>query len=409
MSNTLKFGDGKWAVKQGSTLAYNDENGNFKPLPFEFNRSTSATRVNKQGLIEVVSNNEPRIDFLNDSKGALLLEPSGSNLIPYSEDFTDASWTKSNSTVTSNQVISPDGTLNADKLVSSANTSIHYLSDLISGATIGLNYTFSIFAKASEEDVLAYRDSTYGTVSLFDLSNGSVIEGSNHNSSIIDFGNGWYKCITTSETAFSDIEIRLSPRDYTSYTGNGTSGLYIWGAQLEAGSYATSYIPTQGAIGTRVAESCNDAGNEQVINSTEGVLYADISALDNSNTFRAISISDGTNDNRVVIDYNQSNQIRGLLAIGGNTANRLITDTSTDIKQVNKIAFKYSDGDIALWVNGIEIGTTSGSNTLPTNTLNRLNFDFGNGLDGDFYGNVKEVKLYNTALSNAELQALTTI
>jgi hypothetical protein len=81
MANTLKFGNGQWATKVGSTLAYNDEGGNFKPLPFNFTRSTSATRVNKDGLIEVVTNNKPRIDFLNDSNGALLLEPSRTNLL----------------------------------------------------------------------------------------------------------------------------------------------------------------------------------------------------------------------------------------------------------------------------------------------------------------------------------------
>jgi hypothetical protein len=63
MAQTYKFGNGTWATKKGSTLAYNDENNNFKPLPFDFTRSTGATRVNKQGLIEVVSNNEPRIDL----------------------------------------------------------------------------------------------------------------------------------------------------------------------------------------------------------------------------------------------------------------------------------------------------------------------------------------------------------
>ena len=92
MANTLKFGNGLWANKEGSTLAYNDENGNFKPLPFDFSRATSATRVNKQGLIETVGSNEPRIDFLNDSNGALKLEPSRTNLIPYSEDFSTNNW-----------------------------------------------------------------------------------------------------------------------------------------------------------------------------------------------------------------------------------------------------------------------------------------------------------------------------
>ena len=117
MANTLKFGNGQWAVKDGYALAYNDENGNFKPLPFDFTRSTSATRVNKQGLIETVGGNEPRIDFLNDSNGALLLEPQRSNLALYSNDLSNAAWVKTLSTITSNAAISPDGTLNANKIV----------------------------------------------------------------------------------------------------------------------------------------------------------------------------------------------------------------------------------------------------------------------------------------------------
>jgi len=96
MSNTLNLGtDGNWATKKDSLLAYNSENGNFKPLPFNFTRSTSATRVNKDGLIEVVTNNKPRIDFLNDSNGSLLLEPQRTNLIQYSKDFINSYWTKS--------------------------------------------------------------------------------------------------------------------------------------------------------------------------------------------------------------------------------------------------------------------------------------------------------------------------
>ena len=87
MSNTLKFGNGQWATKEGSTLAYNDENDNFKPLPFNFERGSSATVVNKDGLIETVGSDMPRIDYKDDSEGALLLEPQSTNLITYSEAF----------------------------------------------------------------------------------------------------------------------------------------------------------------------------------------------------------------------------------------------------------------------------------------------------------------------------------
>ena len=92
MAQTLKFGNGTWATKKGSTLAYNDLGGNFKPLPFTTTRSTSATRVNKKGLIEVVENDRPRIDYKDSEDGSLLLEPQRSNLITYSQDFSNAVW-----------------------------------------------------------------------------------------------------------------------------------------------------------------------------------------------------------------------------------------------------------------------------------------------------------------------------
>ena len=72
MANTLKFGNGNWATKDGSTLAYNDESG-FNPLPFDFTRASSATVVNKNGLIETVASGIPRIDFQGNTKGALLV------------------------------------------------------------------------------------------------------------------------------------------------------------------------------------------------------------------------------------------------------------------------------------------------------------------------------------------------
>ena len=116
MANTLNLGGGKWARKEGSLLAYNSENNNYKPLPFTFDRASSATRVNKQGLIETVGADQPRVDYLNDSNGALLLEPSRTNLITYSEDFSQSAWNKTNLTLLSNNIISPDGTSNASKL-----------------------------------------------------------------------------------------------------------------------------------------------------------------------------------------------------------------------------------------------------------------------------------------------------
>ena len=99
MAATLKFGNGNWATKDGSALAYNDENGNFKPLPFDFTRASSATVINSDGLIEEVGSGIPRIDFLGNTKGAMLLEPSSTNLITQSEAFGNSYWTKSGASI----------------------------------------------------------------------------------------------------------------------------------------------------------------------------------------------------------------------------------------------------------------------------------------------------------------------
>ena len=93
MANTLKFGNGQWATGNGTALAYNDENANFKPLPFDFTRASSGTVVNQSGLIETVGSGIPRIDFQGNTKGALLLEPSRTNSFPYSESFSNSDWT----------------------------------------------------------------------------------------------------------------------------------------------------------------------------------------------------------------------------------------------------------------------------------------------------------------------------
>ena len=114
MAQTLKFGKGTWATKTGSSMAYNDQNGNYKPLPFNVERDSIATRVNKEGLIEVVGKDKLRIDYTDSAKGVALLEPSRTNLLPYSEDFIVSNWTKTRCTVTSNQAVSPDGNLTAD-------------------------------------------------------------------------------------------------------------------------------------------------------------------------------------------------------------------------------------------------------------------------------------------------------
>ena len=419
MANTLKFGNGQWATKVGSTLAYNDENGNFKPLPFNFTRSTGGTRVNKDGLIEVVTNNKPRIDFLNDSNGALLLEPQRSNLALYSNDLSNAAWSNSYSTITSNAAISPDGTTNANKVVETTDTGLHRAGQGAIAVTSGQVYTFSFYAKAAERNQLELqRINTSGTVfnsisvTTADLILGTLSVGLNVTSSSINsVGDGWYRIslsLTAIATGSGGLNIGMQKDGNVSYLGDGTSGVYIYGFQAEQGSYATSYIPTQGATATRVAEVCTGAGNATVFNSLEGVLYINTAVLTQSGENRWISIHDNTGNNDVELRYtSNTNQIRCKYVIGS-VAIADVFFTVTDATQFSKIAFKWASSDFALWIDGVEVATSLTGATSNV-AFDELSFDVSNLGSSNFYGNIKNVRVYNTALTDLQLQQLTTL
>jgi hypothetical protein len=413
--NTLKFGNGEWYGKEGTILAYNSENNNYKPLPFTFDRDSVATRVNKQGLIETVGADQPRIDYLNDSNGALKLEPSRTNKATYSEDFTQ--WTDYNaSAVLSEETIFGK---NAYKIVEDNTTNYHgvYLSNLFTAD--GTNYIWSAYVKGAERRyvVLTARVgiSSNSSALIFDTQEGEwVLDDSSQNEALFaeNAGNGWWRIgIEGNPTSGAyDSYTIASAIGFSSYLdanyqGDGTSGFYVAFAQLEAGSYATSYIPTQGSAVTRVADSCNNSGNDQVINSTEGVLYAEISALANDGTVRYFGLNDGSNNNRAIFLFDAAaNRVRAIVSSGG-TKYVDFYYTVTDLTEFHKIALKYKANDFALWIDGTERNTDT--NGLTPIGLDNLEFDLNSG--GALYGNVKDVRVYNTALTDQELAALTQV
>ena len=390
MANTLKFGNGQWATGNGTALAYNDENANFKPLPFDFTRASSGTVVNQSGLIETVGSGIPRIDFLGNTKGALLLEPSRTNLITYSEDFSQAIWNKTGLTVSSNQIISPDGSLNADEInITGANA--HFLFENIS-VNASTNYVLTFYAKKGTATDVSY--------SIYDNTNGADIIASTSYYSQISNTN-WSR-ITVEFTTPSGC---TSVRPYPLRDGSSTGTVYIWGAQLEAGSYATSYIPTSGSAVTKVAESCAQTAPDGVIGQTEGVIFLDIqmpSAIQSSTTF---SIGGGSSG-----EYAQL-EIRSDLSINWRYRQGNVDYINANVGSYVggdrlKLAFAYKNGDSVLYKNGVSIATDTGS--ISSNSWNNVYFSNFAGT-GKLNADVNQTSLYNTRLSNAELQALTTI
>ena len=364
---------------------------------------TSITNIVVQEVID--TNNIPRINYdSNGENGHWLLEPTSTNILPYSEDFSNV--TENALTVTDNVTTSPQGLSNAASIIPNNTNTVHYLS--YPNNTTG-TVTFSIYAKSNGYNFIFLHlyDGSNGRA-WFNLENGQVeTTDASITSKIESVGSGWYRCIITRVLTGSLIQadIAVSNADNTVvFPGDGTSGVYIWGAQLEALPYATSYIPTlTGSTETRATETANGAGSADLINSTEGVLYAEIAALSNDGTTRRISLSDGSISNRVSLELDEtSNKIKAFISNGG--VSQILEYTASDLTQYNKIAIKYKANDFALWLGGVERDTdTLGSVPIGLNTLE---FAQGSGVQ-NFYGKCKELAVFGEALSDDELEKLT--
>ena len=242
------------------------------------------------------------------------------NLVTYSEDFSNAYFQKIRSTISTDQIVSPDGILSGDKFIedSALGTKLLWTQDEV--ISIGDKITWSVFAKKGEREWIMLRDTQAGNFTVFfDLENGVIGTSSGVDSSKIeDYGSGWYRCSITYTSTTTTARGRLYLADANSgesYQGNGTSGLYIWGAQLEEGSYPTSYIPTSGSTVTRVQETYEKTGISSLINSEEGVLFAELAAIADDGTNRYISINNGGTldylflDTEVIINFKLDTEV----------------------------------------------------------------------------------------------------
>ena len=381
--NTLKFGNGEWYGKEGTILAYNDENNNYKPLPFTFERDSVATRVNKQGLIETVGADQPRIDYLNDSNGALLLEPQSTNNILYSNDISQ-SFNAQDITETQNYGIAPNGNNESTRVQITLSTS-HYWKNY--SLNSGVKYTASFYYKGIEGETTYLRAITVG--------------GGSGNIKLITFNGDWQREELTF-TAGSTVNY-IYVTDNRAGVDNTATDFEVWGGQLEQG-YPTSYIPTQGSAVTRLADVCNNGGNEQVINSTEGVLYAEISALDSSNIFD-FGLYGNTSTNQCRIGFFNDDVYASLY----NGSFQTQMSAPSNLSDFTKIAFKFSENDFALWIDGNEVATDTSGTTFNSGDLVKLNLSAQNGTSSLVTGNVKDVRVYDTALTDQELAALTQV
>ncbi len=371
-----------------------DSINNVKPSSAPFGDVTliqngTTTRVNSSGLVVDNTTDIPRIDYSKGS-GAILSELASTNQIRYSEDFSNALWLTTGVTLTSSTGTNPRG-----------NSATIYA---IQGnpLTGGLEANMASSASSNGVGVSCWVRKKDG-IGTTNVQIGMYDSGYFFNT--VSVGAEWQRITYTSTGSTTATRFYIRPQNILS-----TDIIEVWGAQMEKTvggqeGRVTSYMPTTSGTSTRARDNYLNGGDATLIGAQEGVLFFEGAASSNAYGGRAIALSaDNSANNRVVLYFDGiSNQIRTTIQapsvfitfnVGGTTQTNF-----------NKVAVKYKSGDLALWVNGVEVAVNTQAFTF-SSALNELAFDQGNGSQ-HFDGHVKQLVVFKEVLSDAELAALT--
>ena len=392
---------------------------------FNVTRATTATRVNASGNIEVVASGIPRLDYFASGGvvgcPALLVEPQAQNIMAQSETLSvSGNWARTNVLVSGGAIASPDGLASGTLIVATSGSNTHWIErNAATTVTSGTAVTTSCFFKAHGTNTFAQL--VIGNIGFspaspfanFNLTGSGSVTAGNYTSAFIqNYGNGWYRCgFTTTAAGNGTAGINICPilasgtGRATTFTGDGVNGVYAWGAQVETGSVATSYIPTTTAAVTRNADVINVSTASGCIGQTEGTIYAE---LDFSRAIASIAIILGNTSNENFRIRKAANFSVVVQAV--NTPSGTVTLLSSPAASagIYKVAFGYKNGDYAMSINGAAVLTSPNSANFPVNGLNVISL--GETIGGVPYFNdrIRAVALYTTRLTNAQLQALTT-
>ncbi len=374
-------------------------------------RASTGTFIGSNGLIQSAAVDAARFDHdpITRACRGLLIEESRANLLKYSQEFENIAWTPFASTVSANAAVAPDGTTTADKLIPTVTSSQHYASSTITSAAS--TYTVTVYAKADGYNWLWFNTVGSGSPATdlcwFDVLNGVTgTAQANATTSIQSMGNGWFRCVC-SWSAFTVgtpaiwIAVSTANNQSAAFSGDGTSGILIWGAQIEAGSFATSYIPTGASALTRSADVCSITGSNftGMYNQAEGSVLVD--AFTPALGIRNIVTCFAGFDKQITLLTNVSaaalKVIDGVSQVDMGFGPPIIPNTAF------KLACAYKLNDFAITENGIAPQTDT-SGTVPTVDAMRV----GSGPAGNTMCEcISSLRYYRKRLPNAKLQSLT--
>ena len=385
------------------------------PTP-TFTRASTATFVGSDGLIQSAAINDARFDHdpITLACRGLLIEESRTNLVLQSENHPSATWNKTGLTVASASNTDPAGAATSNLVSEDVSVGLHRLFQSTAYVS-GTSYSISVFLKYAGRQFVALNHPTVAAngTSIFDIQNGTItLSGSSVTSSITAYPNGWYRCVingVSSTTGGSSHVIQGSTTGGIltgSYLGLNGPAFYIYGSQVEAGSFPTSYIPTTSASVVRSTDVCSITGANFTgfYNASEGTIAA-IGILNTTNTNAApvvLKVTDGSDTNRIQVGMTNvpSEAVRPFIVAAGVLTYNSVLGTAT-IGVERKIATAYKSNDAISVFNGT-LGTQDTSVTIPTGINQALiGVSFGTGT-------IASIRYFKKRLPNAKLQTLTT-
>jgi len=382
-----------------------------------YTATTTAPITNYIPALQTAASGVARFEHNPVTKESLGLEieEQRTNLALRSEEFDNASWTKTRATVTANTIVAPDGTLTGDKIVEDTSNNSHFIQQNFTGLTSGASYTWTTYVKAGERTFFGavITDGTFFTT-YFNLATGELgTVPAGVTASITPAGNGWYRCSVTRTISSTTLNIYpscLLVNGSTTYQGDGYSGIYIWGAQLEAGSFATSYIPTVASQVTRSMDVAQMTGTNfsSWFRESEGTIYTEANAAVVGNRWiYSLDIGNSASGPNYITSTFNTNQH---LVVNSDNASQCQIDGGTCVAGVySKFAGVYKVNDFAVSLSGGTIATDT-SGIVPRG-LARLVLGTAYDLSASntINGTIKKFAFYPLRLTNAELVSLSTV